>query len=188
MSDRKPKRHAGERQVSARPKRKRYKPDTESRWLEFGQRLTAAIALMAPQRGGHYTMADLARDLVPKLKETPVRTSEPDSSTIGLWSRNVQRPSLEKILLLAECLKVDPGWLAFGSYATKATWPTWAVNVWPETGGEVPGERDARYKPRSHRSAASLIEDAYPAGSPTPPAAFTHEGQGSHRKRGRRRA
>ncbi len=139
-------------QKGDRPKRKRYKPDIESRWLEFGKRLSTAIAMMAPHRGGRYTMADLARDLVPKLEETPQKHKAPDSSTISLWAQNVQRPSLETILLIAECLKpagVDPGWLAFGSWANRGFWPTWAFTAWRETNGEVPGEREGRYRART---------------------------------------
>lgn len=177
MSDRKHAKPAS----SGSPKRKRYKPDVESRFLEFGQRLAAAIAEKAKHRGGEYTMADLARDLVPKLKETPVKTSEPDSSTIGLWRKNVQRPSLEKILMIAECLSIDAGWLAFGSYAHPASWPAWAATTWPETGGEVPGERQGRFKPRSVR-----VPDAYPGGTSEPPYAHAHTH--AHHKRGRRRA
>jgi hypothetical protein len=131
-------------------KRKRYKPDNQSRWLEFGTRLKVAIQERGKGRDG-YTAADLARELMPRMLETPQKHVRPDSSTIGLWKRNVQRPPLETIVLLAECLNVDPGWLAFGSFARRSEWPAWVYTTWADTGGEVPREREGRYKARHRR-------------------------------------
>lgn len=128
-------------------KKKKYPPDNVSRFVAFGERLSASIAQKASRRGGTYTAADLARELVPKMLETPVRTTGTDSSTISLWRKNGQRPTLEKIVLIAECLDVKPGWLAFGEAAHKGDWPVWIESVWPD--GIIPGEREARYRKRT---------------------------------------
>jgi hypothetical protein len=54
-----------------------------------------------------YFLSDVAKHLRKRLLETPVRTTGCNSTTLGAWERQTQRPSLEKIMLRVGLLQVD---------------------------------------------------------------------------------
>lgn len=62
------------------------------------------------------TPADAAREVSERLHRDPPLT-EADARR---WWRGEAMPSVEEVEALAEVLRVDPGWLAFGACSTAA--------------------------------------------------------------------
>lgn len=129
------------------PKRKRYPRDVESNFTQFGKRLRAARNAVAARRGERYGMVQLGRDVQLRLLETPVKHTGAGRQSIRSWERNLDRPRLETIIVLAEVLGVDPGWLAFGKWS-HAPAPPFVAVLWPDTHEPV-DERAIRNRPRT---------------------------------------
>lgn len=133
--------------------------DYESRWLAFGARLRAARDFQALRRGREYSRVELGKEMRARLLATPVRTTGIGRNTVAEWEANKVRPLLEKIVILAEVLDVDPGWLAFGRWYSDAKPPAWADQTWKDSGGEPAGERERR---SSSRTDGKLRVGEYP--------------------------
>lgn len=135
------------------PKRKRYPRDVESQFTQFGKRLRAARNAVAARSGERYGMAQLGNDVSARLIATPVKHTGVGRQSIRSWERNLDRPRLETIIVLAEVLDVDPGWLAFGRWWSRAPFPLFAPAVWDDiyvAGVHEPAdERVLRAKPRT---------------------------------------
>ena len=152
--------------------------DYQSRWLGFPERLKAAREYLGWLRGEDYTRVQLANDIRPILLATPIKDTGTGRNSIHEWETRKAQPSIEKILAAAIALKMDPGWLAFGSRYSQATAPAWALKKWPETGGEPPEEAERRVTPR----VGVLRPAEYPHQRPRPDG---HGGPGTHADRTR---
>lgn len=130
-----------------KPAKKKYLRDTESNFTQFGKRLRAARNAVAGRRGGNYTMTQLGADVRARLLETPVKRTAVLRQSVRAWEQNMERPRLETIIVLAEVLGVDPGWLAFGKWS-HAPAPLFVAALWPDTQEPV-DERALRAMPRT---------------------------------------
>jgi hypothetical protein len=135
---------AARKRPRPKPKPHRYDVDYESRWLNFGGRLRWARKRMGA-RGQDYGAPDFARDLRPKLLETPYKHTAVLPNSVSRWEHDQQRPPLEVILVMADVLRVGPGWLAFGGWS-HAPVPSWMT---PEERAAPGPEMAARYGTRT---------------------------------------